>query len=119
MSRELLRGEYRFTPVEGVAQTWSAPSRAQDFRTRVSASGIEVLPRGAEGSVAEWKLALGTKSFGRRGSALELAPATLQVREERVELDHGRLTEWFVNEERGLEQGWTIASAPLGVGPLW
>ena len=121
VSAELQTGEYRFSPVEGEAGVWSAPSRAQDFRSRVSARGIEVLPRkaGVSGTGAEWKLVLATKSFGRTGHAAEPDAATVRVTNDRAELDHGRLREWFVNEERGLEQGWTIASAPSGVEPLW
>lgn len=28
------------------------------------------------------------------------------------------LTEWFINDERGLEQGWTFSTRPPGEGPL-
>jgi hypothetical protein len=120
VSAEIQRGEYRFAFVPGAEGVWSAPSRAQGFQSRVSAGGIEVVPRdsGAEPS-AEWKLVLATKSFGREGYASELNRAALQAADERIELDHGRIAEWFVNEERGLEQGWTIASAPIGVESLW
>jgi len=53
------------------------------------------------------------------GDPIELGSARVSASENRIELDHGRLREWFVNEERGLEQGWTIASAPSGVEPVW
>jgi hypothetical protein len=35
----------------------------------------------------------------------------------RVELDHGGAVEWFVARDRGVEQGWTIAARPAGIGP--
>jgi hypothetical protein len=121
VSAELRRAEYQFSAAHDEDGVWSAPNRAHDFRTRVSADGIEVVPRSADASDAgaQWKLVLATKSFGRVGNASELKRATLQVANARAELDHGRLTEWFLNEERGLEQGWTIASAPSGAEPLW
>ncbi|MFN0243772.1 MAG: integrin alpha [Planctomycetota bacterium] len=117
VSAALERDEYRFSSVQDEAGAWSAPNRAHAFQIRVSKSGIEVAPRNAEAS--EWKLKLATTSFGRADHACELSAATVTVAQERVELDHGPLVEWFVNDERGLEQGWTIASRPNGVEPLW
>ncbi|MFN0243774.1 MAG: integrin alpha [Planctomycetota bacterium] len=117
VSDELRRGEYRFSPVHDEDGVWSAPNRAHAFRSRVSATGLEVTPR--NGDRCEWKLSLATTSFGRVDHTCELSAATVTVAQERVELDHGLLTEWFVNDERGLEQGWTIASRPNGVEPLW
>ncbi len=116
-SAEIQRAEYRFTSVDGEGPTWSAPNRAQGLRSRVSADGVEVLPRSA--GEARWRLELGTSSFGREGDARPLGAATVQVEGDRAELDHGPIKEWFVNDERGLEQGWTIAEKPRGVAPLW
>jgi hypothetical protein len=120
-TEELRREEYRFSNTEADAHSWSAPNRAHGFRLEVSADGLEVVPRDASATGTEepWKLVLATKSFGRVDDAFELNAAIVRATNEHAELDHGRLTEWFVNEARGLEHGWTIARPPRGVGPLW
>jgi hypothetical protein len=132
-SRLLARQEYHFAPIapitsaRGAENVWSAPSRAHGFRSRVSVGGIEVVPRTADSfdTNAEWKLSIATSGFGRGSISARLVRAAVSANDERVELDHGALTEWFVNEPRGLEQGWTIAQSPTGAAgsghgePLW
>ncbi len=117
VAEELARQEYRFSALADAAGSWSAPNRAHDFRSRISSGGLEVVPRDAQG--APWKLVLATQSFGRVGDAVALDAATLHATDARVELDHRALTEWFVNDERGLEQGWSIARPPAGTERLW
>jgi len=39
-------------------------------------------------------------------------PASCSVEDRRIELRRGALTEWYVNDERGVEQGFTIAEPP-------
>jgi hypothetical protein len=114
VSEEIRRAEYGFSALEdGV---WSAPNRAQGLRSRVDRGGLAVSPRaaepGAEGT--GFALLLRTASFGRGDELVELACRSLVARENRVELDHGLLVEWLVNDERGIEQGWTIERAPSG-----
>jgi len=119
VTEDVRRGEYGFSPLHpGV---FSAPNRAQELRSRVSAQGLELFPRsaGGDGDAAPWRLELRTKSFGRTNGSIELAPAALEIRGERVELDHGPLLEWLENRADGLEQGWTIAARPSGREPLW
>ncbi len=124
VSGVLARQEYHFAPARGADAVWSAPSRAHGFRSRVSAEGVEVVPRSASSfdTLAEWRLSIATESFGRGAISTKLTRATVAANDERVELDHGGLSEWFVNEPRGLEQGWTIAQPPDDpghCGPLW
>jgi hypothetical protein len=121
VSGRIQRDEYRYSPVDGAANTWSAPSRAQDLRSRISANGIELTARTADvGEASEqWTASLATTRFGRVDSSFELTAATVTAEGERVELAHGPLTEWFVNDARGIEQGWTIARPPAGAGPVW
>ena len=116
---QLRRAEYHFSALEG--GRFGAPNRAQDMRLSLGSDGLEVIPRGSRSSPQEepWRMHLRTKAFGRMGDPIELGSAHVSASENRLELDHGRLSEWFVNDERGLEQGWTIASAPSGVEPLW
>ena len=116
---KLRQAEYHFSALE--AGGFGAPNRAQDLRLSIGPVGLEVVPRSPRsgGDDAPWRLRLRTRSFGRMGDPIELGSARVSASENRIELDHGRLREWFVNEERGLEQGWTIASAPSGVEPVW
>ncbi len=100
---------------------WSAPNRSQGLRSRVTTSGIELFPRNtdASGEGAPWKLRLRTASFGRQGDERAIEYLGVAASANRVELDAGSLVEWFVNDERGIEQGWTIANLPSGaVDPL-
>ncbi|MEO8659082.1 MAG: FG-GAP repeat protein, partial [Bryobacteraceae bacterium] len=54
-----------------------------------------------------------------RGSELALPrAATVTATKNRVEYRRGPLTEWYVNDRRGLEQGFTFANRPLGDGNL-
>ncbi len=121
VSGEIRAGEYHWSAVAGAEQVRSAPNRGQGLRSRVSTEGLEVFPRetGADGAGAIWKLVLWTRSFGREGFAEELEAGTLSSTGPRAELSRAALTEWFENRPGGLEQGWTIASAPPGVEPLW
>jgi hypothetical protein len=120
VQEDLRTSEYRFSRLPGEAGVWSAPNRAQELRSRVSAEGIEVFPRttSADGVGAEWKLVLGTRSLGREGDERALEPGAVSVQRARAELDRDALVEWFENGEEGIEQGWTIARRPGGIDPL-
>ncbi len=112
--------EYVFQPLGDENGTWSAPNRSQQLRSRVSALGLQVFSRAtsADGAGAAWTLELRTASFERAGDVIELAPASLTARENRVELDHGPIREWIENRLGGIQQGWTIDERPDGVGWL-
>ncbi|MFN0244821.1 MAG: integrin alpha [Planctomycetota bacterium] len=120
-AQAVARSEYEFRAQAGEPGAWSAPNRSHELRSRVSPVGIEVFPRAtsADGACAEWKLALRTASFGRLGELRELSAPSIAAHGARIELDHGALVEWFVNDERGIEQGWTIAERPRGMDPVW
>ncbi len=63
-------------------------------------------PRTAAGP--DWSWGLQLTGIGRAGDLRRPEAACLRVDGERVELVRGRLTEWYVNDERGLEQGFTL-----------
>lgn len=104
--------EYEFTSADDGSS--SAPNRAQGLRARVSANGLEVWPRGLDSETSDWSVRLRTLGLGR---GEDLSPVNLQGQSAdgaRVELDFGPMTEWFVNGERGIEQGWTLDERPAG-----
>ena len=94
---------------------WVTGTPSQGLRSTFSAAGVSVGPVGGG-----WDLRLSLARFGRAG-ALGAVPAAQPVGSaEGVEYRRGpALTEWYRNEPRGLEQGFTVARAPSGgAGPL-
>ena len=110
--------EYRFAPLAD--DVWSAPNRAHGLRSRVGPAGIEVFPRtaSATSTTADWRLRMRTQSVGREGLQVPLGEPEVRVSGTRAELHHGQVLEWWINDERGLEHGWTLLTAPGGTGRL-
>jgi uncharacterized repeat protein (TIGR01451 family) len=48
------------------------------------------------------------------GELKEAEPAGVEAHGSRAEIHRGSLTEWYVNDERGLEQGFTLEERPAG-----
>ena len=73
----------------------------------------------------DWTVGLRLAVYGRGDALAQMPAATPSAEGARVEFRHGgshagapALTEWYVNEARGLEHGFTLAAAPDGVGPV-
>ena len=69
-----------------------------------------------------WSLALELEAWGREGALEPLGAAEPTAQGRRVEYRRGPVTEWYLNAEQGLEQGFTLERAPEGPesdGPLW
>lgn len=60
-----------------------------------------------------WAWSLTLTGYSYAGNVQAPAKAELVVNGNRVEYQRGALTEWYVNDERGLEQGFTLAERPL------
>ena len=72
--------------------------------------GVRV--RSARDGEGGWEWSLQLERFGYEG-ALETVDKVAPVAEgNRVEYRRAELTEWYVNDPRGLEQGFTVAEAP-------
>jgi len=99
-----------------------APNRAHDLRTYFEKTGIRVHDRTAEGSPELLELSLA--GVGRDGAIEPIQPGALLDDESRarsgrqVRLRRSRLTEWYVNSPKGLEQGFTLDARPEGRGPV-
>ena len=91
---------------EGAVHTVRAPNRAHNFRLNFTPEGVRVTPRTATGP--DWSWGLQLTGIGRAGDLRRPEAARLRVAGDRVELVRGRLTEWYINDERGLEQGFTL-----------
>lgn len=66
-----------------------------------------------EGSV-RWRFA----GYGRGNRISDLPCSIMTAKANRLSYHRGALTEWYVNDERGLEQGFTAARRPRGSGPI-
>ncbi len=116
----LRESEYRIVPPAppspaNTRAIYQAFNRAHSLRTYFTAQGIRVVP--VNGDTSDWEWGLHLQGYGFAGNlqpAREQNSAPLQpiVEGNRIEYRRGNLTEWYVNDERGLEQGFTFAAAP-------
>ena len=93
---------------------------AADARKTETGSGAAAPP-----AAEDWSVGLRLAAYGA-GDVLTPLPAVAPRADgARVEFRYGEsqkgapaLTEWYVNEARGLEHGFTLAVAPAGAGPV-
>ncbi len=93
-------------------QEWATRNRGQGWRAEFDGSGVRLAT-----DSGETRLGLKLDGYGFSGNTTPVGPKSRRVTaaDNRVEyIWDERLTEWFVNDEKGLEQGWTLASAPSG-----
>jgi hypothetical protein len=106
------RSEYEFS-LCGPGE-WSAPNRSQGLRTRAGAEGIELASRtlGEQG----WSWGIQLTRFGREDALEAAPPVDPTAAGDRLEYRRAslRMVEWYANDERGLEQGFDLASPPVG-----
>ncbi len=109
-------GRHAFHPEDGHPGQWTARSPGQQWITRFDGYGFV-----AQAWRADWRWGLELKCYAvgsQRFSVGESGAGIASDNRLRFERGHG-LTEWFVNDGRGLEQGWTIADRPAaGEGPV-
>jgi hypothetical protein len=101
--RSISEREYEASDAGGGLQ---APNRAHGLRTFFEPDGARVVDR--EGSAELTRLR--TVSVGGE----PVGAGEVVSSGARVEVRRPGLVEWFVNSERGLEQGWTVAERPAG-----
>ena len=104
---------YRFAP--GTDGTWATTTPAQGLRSSFGPTGPTVAD-----TIRGGALSLDLARVGRPGALAPVEAAELVGTANGVEYRRGpSLVEWYRNEARGLEQGFTLASAPSsGPGPL-
>jgi len=97
---------------------WQARNPGQQWTTEFDGRGFTTRAKGADW---EWGLELGKFSVGSRRFSVGENGAKGAAEGNRLSFARGsHLTEWFVNDSRGLEQGWTLAERPTdgGEGPV-
>ena len=103
----------------GVTAAYWAPNVVHNLNTFFTPNGIEVRPHevntGEKGDSSTWAFGMRLAGMGAPGS-LTAAESPVQVIDgQRVEFQRGLVTEWYVNDKKGLEQGFTVAGPPSGV----
>ncbi len=118
VQRKIKAAEYDITTREkktlsGAQASWQAPNRAHNFRTHFTGRGIRVVPRGSGGTPA-WTWTLVFAGYGAGQSPQPAGDAEAKVNGNRVEYRRGDISEWYLNDVRGLEQGFTLHGPPSG-----
>ena len=108
----ILEERYRVAP--GPDECWQAANPAQGMSASFSPSALEV--SGVDGDGEPWTLGLRLESWGRGSSLTRATGGSCEASGRRVEIRREGLIEWYLNDERGLEQGFTILSPPGPAG---
>ncbi len=124
------RSLYRISEQESAAVSggYGAMNPTQAFSATFADTGLRVQPHiasvKAESATAEsaataepdagWRWGMSLRGYGYGERMREVAPPTLAAVDNRIEYQRGELTEWYVNDQRGIEQGFTLAVRPAG-----
>jgi hypothetical protein len=111
-----LEYEATWQRAKGTERFLQAPNRANDLRTSFTPGGVRVVPRADPESTWEWGLSL--SRYGLEGNLIEVGKSDPVALGNRVEYRRGSLREWYVNDQQGLEQGFTLYRPPPGTGNL-
>ena len=91
---------------------YQAPNYAHDLHATFTRKGFEVSPRkGKKGW--NWGLSLSRYGYGSDLHAVPVAEKMI-TKDNCIEYHRGDMVEWYINDHRGLEQGFTLKSRPSG-----
>ena len=136
VQERIAEGEYQL--VEDAEGGLSFGNREQNLRARFGADGsVALSPRAVDEAVLgpanrQWSGSMRTRAFGRDQATSPVGTGDARSGDcdqtkrrdakgaclRRAARDLGGLTEWWENRPEGLEQGWTVATAPPGEGPV-
>ncbi len=88
--------------------SFEANNRRHKMRTVFDAESVRVIP--TDDMAWEWGLKL--RAYGYEGSTRAPQGAELVAEDNRLEYRRGDLVEWYINDGRGLEQGFTLSKQP-------
>lgn len=106
---ELQQAEYRLS---GQGDLYRASNRAQNLRASFSAVGIWLTPRVADTLAWQWGLQL--VGYGQDGQVTAVSPAHLTAVDAQITYTRDNLLEWYTNDARGVEQGFTLLRPAAG-----
>jgi trimeric autotransporter adhesin len=92
----------------------TAHNPGQEWESRFDGRGFTIKPHHAR-----WVWGFDLQSYGLDGSPHKLPERARVVHEKERVVYHWNdaLEEWFINDSRGLEQGWTLHERPVGANP--
>jgi hypothetical protein len=64
----------------------------------------------------EWRWGLRLRAWGVEGALEKVGRSSVAVLGNRIEYKREGIREWYVNDRRGLEQGFTVEGLPEGAG---
>ena len=96
------------SPDQLAAASFQANNRRHKMRTIFHPESVRVIP--TDGAAWEWGLKL--RAYGYEGSTRAPRGAELAAAGNRIEYRRGDLVEWYINDGRGLEQGFTLSEQP-------
>ncbi|HHD62826.1 MAG TPA: hypothetical protein ENK96_00350 [Desulfobulbaceae bacterium] len=102
-------------PEQSDKNIWQAPNRKHDLRVYAGENGVEILERRGEGKRL---LQLKTVAFGRFGNLRSPGSGSISAHKNRLEIQRDTLSEWYINTEEGIEQGFTLPKKIAGSRPL-
>ncbi len=88
--------------------SFEANNRRHKMRTIFDAESLSVVPTDGKG----WEWGLRLRTYGYEGITQAPQEAMLMATDNRLEYRRGDLVEWYLNDGRGLEQGFTLSKQP-------
>jgi hypothetical protein len=108
--RLLEASDYGFQPIPGQDDQFTTRNDRHGLRADLDPSGFRLSSLTGE----DWNWNLQFTAYGYGGKLRDVGPGQIVAEGNRIEHRRGDLIEWYVNEDTGLEQGFTLASPPLG-----
>ena len=96
------------TYLPDVPAAYQAPNRAQGLRTYFTPDGLRIIPRTEVTPSWDWGLTL--RGYDYEGDVQPVAAPTVDGN--RIEYLRGNVTEWYVNDEAGIQHAFRLETAP-------
>ncbi len=112
ITNQIQQQQYRVSAGDG---GYRAHNLSQQWQTQFDGTGFTVIPQ-----TGKWTWGLALTQYGFAGTEQPVRDLTaISARDNRVEYVHDPiLTEWFINDTRGLEHGFTLYQRPDGEGEV-
>ena len=117
LESQVRRDQFAAEPDSGGALR--ARNQAQQMALSFTSDGIGVIQEESEVPTAGLsQVRMTLRGYGFDGAMMSVTPVTPVADKNRIEYRRGDLLEWYVNDEHGLEQGFTLMKrpAPTGIG---
>ena len=102
-------GRHEFKPVAGKDGQWQARNPGQQWLTTVDQQGFTARPQDAAWA---WGLQLQSYGFGEAQTVISGTPVAQAAGQRLTCQWDATMQEWLVNDQRGLEHGFTLAQRP-------